>query len=251
MLSLIISGPAGGGRKIADMVVIVTTADPSCEVMQSFSESLRRFADLGTRVRWIVVDALRLYGETPDCIQHLCRERVVLEWVKPEKRLDQVEAIILGLSYSGMGPVVVMDPDMSENIADIPCFLKEYEHGAHVVFGWRKTRLGMPWVRIVMTDIYNSIARWLTGFSLHDLNSPMILLSFEACNTVLGKCPGHVSRRFYMYEHYRSSLGEVCITTRETPGKKSAYPLPRLLSVGVLRLWELQQFVWWRISISD
>lgn len=224
-------------------LTILTTADADRAIMELFANTLAA-SELGRKqhVTWLVVDGLCAYTHPPTL---LAGNRLPeMKWITPSAPLPQLNAIMHGLLLTE-GPVIIMDPDMSDNIKDIPELMSAHSDGADIVFGRRILRHGIGPLRQLLTIIYNFSARILLGIPIHDLNSPMIFITQNAIDlikTVPPECP---SPRFYVFNQLVDRLGEVPICVYELP-KKSSYSLLARTSLGVVRLIEILEFIFWK-----
>lgn len=220
-------------------LTIITTADHSPEIMQGFAEKLSSQPwDASMDLNWLVVDGLHAYQYAPTHI--INKKNFTTTWIKPEAPLPQLAAIMLGLTHT-QGATMVMDPDMAENLSDIPRFLAAHNAGAQIVFGWRSRRIGLSRSRVLLTRLFNRFVRLVLRLPLHDFNSPMISLSEKGLECLLA-CPRDCpSPRLHACYQLKKYLREVPITTNEGT-KKSAYNISSRLKTGIERLREVARF---------
>lgn len=191
------------------------------------------------QLTWLIVDGLHAYHEAPAFL--MSNGAFMARWIKPETPLPQLDAIMRGLA-STQGAVLVMDPDMAENLSDIGRFQASHETGAEIVFGWRTRRIGLSGPRRLLTRLFNRLVRAVLKLPLHDFNTPMISLSEKGFACLLDCPPDCPSPRLYACHRMRSCLGEVPITTHE-PSKPSAYTISSRLRTGLSRLQEIRLFL--------
>lgn len=223
-------------------LTVLTTADADEAVMELFAEVLAN-SELGEEkhVTWLVVDGLLAYPEP----LKFSGENPLLErrWITPSVPLPQLEAIMHGLLMT-QGTVIIMDPDMSGNIKDIPDFVTAHRNGTEIVFGKRILRHGISPLRQFFTASYNSIARGLLSVPIHDLNTPMLSVTQNVVDLIKAVPPGCPSPRFYVFNRLRNGLGEVSICVSELSKKSSYSPLARA-SLGMRTLAEILGFIFW------
>ncbi|MFZ5722958.1 MAG: hypothetical protein ACOY33_04790 [Pseudomonadota bacterium] len=227
-------------------LTVLTAADPSADVMAQFSRALaQQAADLPVRLIWMVVDGLHAHAGAPDFLRQPLPFAV--SWLTPDVPLPQLATLMQGLQqlHAGhplRGPVIVMDPDMVDNVADLPRFITAHETGAAIVFGWRIERRGIHRLRRLLTARFNVFAAKLLALPLHDLNTPMVSFTPSALACLLDTPAGCPSPRLHAYHRLRDRLDEVPIRVRELPGRKSAYTLRHRIGTGIRRVQEVLAF---------
>lgn len=231
-----------------DDLTILTTADSNIKVMERFSNAISDFNPLKRgSITWVVVDGLRSYEKKPDFLD--TQLPFSLKWITPDKKLPQLEAILLGLKMA-CSTTIIMDPDMGGNVDDFPRFLAKKNNGCEIVFGARVSRIGTHPARKLLTKLFNIFAKKLLKLPLNDINSPMILLSKYAIS-ILRRTPDNCpSSRFYLYTKLRKHIGEVKITVEEPVGKVSTYTTYSRLRTGVTRTREIIAFLLYTRSIK-
>lgn len=66
--------------------------------------------------------------------------------------------------------VAIMDSDGQFVASDLPKFIEKLENGTNLVFGWRRKR-NDPFMRLVMSAVFNLLGKLWLGYPFHDLNS--------------------------------------------------------------------------------
>lgn len=227
-------------------LTILTTADAAPDVMQQFAHSVSCI-DLLKQVNltWLVIDGLHAYEREPTLLNTDWPFKI--RWIKPELPLPQLDAIMFGL-HKTEGPVMIMDPDMSDNLIDLQRFQAIHECGADIVLGWRIKRTGISPLRRMLTIAFNRMAQQLLKLPLHDINTPMVSLTPTALKYLLSAPMGCPSPRLYAYHQLRVKLGETRIQVHELPNKKSAYTMQSRIRIGITRTHEMLAF--WRYQKS-
>lgn len=220
-------------------LTILTTADASPAVMTQFAEAVSRAAFCQKmKVSWRVVDGLHAYDEVPASLRH--DDSFALNWIRPDTPLPQLSATMIGLSDI-RGNVMIMDPDMWENIEDVPLFMAAHEEGYTIVFGRRVRRYGTSKLRHYLTRLFNAFARHYLKLPLHDFNSPMVSISREGLDCLLSPPKDCPSPRLHACYQMADRLTEVEIQVTEHK-KLSSYTTLERLKLGIVRVREILAF---------
>jgi len=78
-------------------------------------------------------------------------------------------ALVTGFRVARGEIVVMIDADLQDEPAEIPR-LAQALNGADLVTGWKEVR-NDPWTKRFPSLVFNTIARWMFGVRLNDLNS--------------------------------------------------------------------------------
>ena len=65
--------------------------------------------------------------------------------------------------------IIVMDSDGQHTAKDIPKFISSINSGYGLVVGWKKNRQD-PFLRILLSNVYNMLFRTIFGIELHDVD---------------------------------------------------------------------------------
>lgn len=232
---------------VSSCLTVLTAADPNMEVMRAFLLSLEGFSlKTGQEVVWRVVDGLKAFSPSFD-VSIFESKLVHVDWVSPSCVLSHAEAITYGFSLSRGDFVLMMSPDMTSNVADIPDFVDKMDEGAAAVAGWRVKRSGVSFTRRALTKVFNGFAKVLFKLSINDVNTCMALVSPKVTSYLLEAprdCPSPALYAAYML---RNEISEVPITVNEYPGRASTYSLSVRFKVGIGRLREIIAFFFWCI----
>lgn len=224
-------------------VSLITTVDPFPGIMDNFMEKLSDFSkDSQYSIELIIVDSLGHLDE--ESTARIASKAFPFEQkvLSPgAERRDQLKAILWALPEANGDVVIVIDPDMYENISDIPRFITSSESGNDVVYGRRVKRKGTPLWRLILSNIYNLTTRIITGISIHDFNSPMVLLSRSAVATVTNIPTHETSARLLLLEEMKTRLSEIEITVCCPLNKPSNYTIFPLIRTGFIRQAEVIQ----------
>ncbi|WP_162925857.1 hypothetical protein [Isoalcanivorax indicus] len=244
----------------SEPLVILTTSDADLTVMCAFAEALSEAlskplneplnelpsesANETHGVVWRVVDGLQAYPGAP---AEVCAalHGLALDWQDPGRPLSQAEAVFFGLRASRGTRVLLMAPDMIDNIRDLPRFLEKMDQGFEVVAGWRASRVGISALRRMLTVSFNRLVARLFSLPLHDINTCMGLMSGKVVDSLVDAPEGCPSPALNTACTFRDRLAEIPITVREIPGRKSAYTVRTRFAIGVMRLREVIRFRAW------
>ena len=195
-------------------------------------------------ILWRVVDGLRAFSPyfDPAVFQGVS---VGVDWITPDRALSHAEAIMHGLALSRGDYVLIMSPDMSPNVADIPAFLDEIDGGAVAVAGWRVQRNGISFIRRALTRLFNNLVRVLFRLKINDVNTCMALLTPKVVSFLLDAPPDCPSPALYTALSLRDEISEIQINVTENPVKNSTYNLRMRFMVGVGRLREVCSLLVW------
>lgn len=103
-------------------------------------------------------------------IETLKIEYPQVKGIKFQRNYGKSAALHLGFEHASGKVVVTMDADLQDSPDEIPELYKMIvENDFDLVSGWKKKRHD-PLSKTIPTKLYNSVARKLTGISLHDFN---------------------------------------------------------------------------------
>lgn len=123
---------------------------------------------LGHPWELIVVDNKSTDG-TPEVVREFAGPRDNIRLiVHPENRFYSGSCATILREAQG-AYVAIMDSDGQFSASDLPAMLAKLEAGANFVIGWRKVRHD-PVSRLLMSKVFNGLARYHLGFPFHDLN---------------------------------------------------------------------------------
>jgi glycosyltransferase involved in cell wall biosynthesis len=147
--------------------------------------------------------------------------------VRLRRRCGKGTALAAGFRRATGAVVVMMDADLQDDPADLPEFLHRISEGFDVVVGWKVKRRA-PFMRRVLSRIFNLVARMTLGVRIHDVNN-----GFKAFRRdVLTLLPlyGDLFRfiaAFATAEGYR--VGEVPVRHHDRRYGRSRYGAERIL----------------------
>jgi glycosyltransferase involved in cell wall biosynthesis len=89
--------------------------------------------------------------------------------VRLRRNFGKAAALAAGIEVAVGDVIVTIDADLQDDPAEIPNLLAKLDEGYDVVSGWKCDRQD-PFVRRVVSKIYNGSTRLATGVKLHDMN---------------------------------------------------------------------------------
>jgi dolichol-phosphate mannosyltransferase len=92
--------------------------------------------------------------------------------IRFRKNFGKAAALSAGFEAARGEIVLTLDADLQDDPAEIPRFLAALEEGKDVVSGWKRVRHD-PWHKVFPSRVFNFMASWLTGVTLHDHNCGM------------------------------------------------------------------------------
>lgn len=84
------------------------------------------------------------------------------------RNYGQTAAFAAGIDYAKGEKIVTIDSDLENFPEDIPKLLNKMDEGYDIVSGWRSDRKDNFWMRILPSNIANSIISYICGIKLHD-----------------------------------------------------------------------------------
>lgn len=227
-------------------LVVLTPADPDKTIMHSFAMKLDALsATSHIKIIWRVVDSLNVFGSAQENSFSFAPTFFSMDLVSSSTTMSHAESIIYGFSLSRGEFVLMMSPDMEDNIKDIPIFVDLLEKGHEAVAAWRFVRLGVPYYRVLMTNMFNFLAKSLLRLPIHDVNTCMALASPRILECILNAPRDCPSPALYTAYKMKEKITELPIVVREIPNRKSTYFFSLRLRIGLERLRELFAFLLW------
>lgn len=221
---------------------IVATVDPESGLMTTFIQDVIAFAEEEGRAMELLLvdDFAALSSSFFDAFR--LPENLCARIVDNPRGGGQGGALVSGILLSRGDIIVVIDPDMHENIPDIRRMLAQHEAGAQLVYTNRILRGDTSVLRRAMSFLFNAVVRKVAGIQAHDINTPMASVTSRAAKT-LGSLKGSVeSYKFQMYFKFSKNFAEVDISVSGRYKKKrSNYDYSVLVSLFFRRIFELSR----------
>lgn len=94
-------------------------------------------------------------------------DRIVV--VRHRRRFGKGAALASGIAVACGDRIATIDADLQEDPAELPRLLEALDGGLDLVGGRRFDRRD-PWLKRVSSRLFNTVARWVGGPDLHDIN---------------------------------------------------------------------------------
>lgn len=192
---------------------IVTTVDGQKEICTDFAQTLALYTHHKKLLTQLIfVDDLHALTQeiTPDNNNFLD-----IEVITPPIRQGQFKAILLGLQKTSADIILVIDPDMSQNINDISLFIEKINTGSQIVFGQRVKRLDVLFTRKLISFIFNLIVRFFLKIDIKDINTPMIMVTRTALQSLKNVQKDSSAHKYYLCHNFKSTIAEVPIIIKK------------------------------------
>jgi glycosyltransferase involved in cell wall biosynthesis len=85
------------------------------------------------------------------------------------RRYGKSAALAVGFEEARGEIIVTMDADLQDDPREIPNLIREIGRGYDLVSGWKKHRHD-PLSKTIPSKVFNTVAAWVTGLRLHDIN---------------------------------------------------------------------------------
>ncbi len=169
-------------------------------------------------------------GSTDDSfavLEKLFEKDKHIKVIKFRRNFGQTAALSTGFENAKGDIIISMDADMQNDPMDIPKLLKKMEEGYDVVSGWRWKRKDSI-AKKIPSAISNSLARKLTGLTIHDSGCTLKAYRKEALKNV--KLYGEMHRYIpAILNSYGYKIGEAKVEHRQRKFGKTKYNATRLL----------------------
>ena len=113
--------------------------------------------------------------------QHLFPPTTEMIVIQFPKNRGKAAALNVGFAHATGDVVITMDADLQDDPNEIPKLIAKLDEGYDLVSGWKFPRLD-PFLKRVLSFIFNKIACLLTGTNLHDMNCGFKAYRKEALN---------------------------------------------------------------------
>ena len=151
----------------------------------------------------------------------LHREDPRVQVVKLQTNYGKSAAYSAGFQAARGSVIATMDGDMQDVPSDLPLLLSKLDEGRDLVVGWKQIGKSSRSTH-VLSVLFNSMIRVLTGMALHDLNCPMRAMR----KTVAKKIRLYGSLHRYiplMAASQGFRLAEVKVSNRDRPYGTTKY----------------------------
>ena len=156
---------------------------------------------------------------------HAARDDVTV--VRLRRNFGKAAALAAGFAQAGGDVIVTIDGDLQDDPAEIPRMLVKLEEGFDLVSGW-KTRRRDPLRRRLLSRVFNSVTRLVSGVRLHDMNSGLKAYRAEVVRGL--RLYGELHRFIPVLAHHRGyRIAELPVNHRPREHGRSRYGLERYL----------------------
>lgn len=147
--------------------------------------------------------------------------------VRLRRNFGKAAALMAGFEQASGSVVVTIDGDLQDDPAEIPRLLAKLEEGFDLVSGW-KTRRRDPWLRRVLSRLFNFTAGRMSGLRLHDMNCGFKAYRAEVVRGL--RLYGELHRFIPVLAHYRGyRIAELPVNHRPRGHGRSRYGPERYL----------------------
>jgi glycosyltransferase involved in cell wall biosynthesis len=147
--------------------------------------------------------------------------------VRLRRNFGKAAALMAGFEQASGGVVVTIDGDLQDDPAEIPRLLAKLDEGFDLVSGW-KARRRDPWLRRVLSRLFNFTAGRMSGLRLHDMNCGLKAYRAEVVRGL--RLYGELHRFVPVLAHYRGyRIAELPVNHRPRGHGRSRYGPERYL----------------------
>jgi glycosyltransferase involved in cell wall biosynthesis len=181
---------------------------------------------LGTPWETIVVDDGSTDGTFAALTRlHAARDDVVV--VRLRRNFGKAAALAAGFAHARGDVIVTIDGDLQDDPAEIPRLLVKLDEGFDLVSGWKTDRRD-PLRRRILSRVFNTVTRWISGVSLHDMNCGLKAYRAEVVRGL--PLYGELHRFIPVLAHHRGyRIAELPVNHRPREHGRSRYGLERYL----------------------
>jgi len=156
---------------------------------------------------------------------HAARDDVRV--VRLRRNFGKAAALAAGFAQAGGEVIVTIDGDLQDDPAEIPHLLAKLEEGFDLVSGW-KARRRDPLRRRLLSRVFNTVTRWISGVRLHDMNCGLKAYRAEVVRGL--RLYGELHRFIPVLAHHRGfRIAELPVNHRPREHGRSRYGLERYL----------------------
>jgi glycosyltransferase involved in cell wall biosynthesis len=156
---------------------------------------------------------------------HAARDNVTI--VRLRRNFGKAAALAAGFAQAKGDVIVTIDGDLQDDPAEIPRLLVKLEEGYDLVSGW-KSRRQDPLRRRALSRFFNTVAGWVSGLRLHDINCGLKAYRAEVVRGL--RLYGELHRFIPVLAHHRGyRIAELPVNHRPREHGRSRYGLERYL----------------------
>jgi glycosyltransferase involved in cell wall biosynthesis len=147
--------------------------------------------------------------------------------VRLRRHFGKSAALAAGFAHASGTVVVTIDADLQDDPSEIPSLLAKLEEGFDLVSGW-KTRRRDPFMRRVLSRVFNAVTGFVSGVRLHDMNCGLKAYRTEVVQGL--RIYGELHRFIPVLAHYRGyRIAELPVHHRPRAYGRSRYGIERYL----------------------
>jgi dolichol-phosphate mannosyltransferase len=145
--------------------------------------------------------------------------------VRLRRNFGKAAALSAGFAKAAGETVVTIDADLQDDPAEIPRLLAKLEEGFDLVSGW-KARRRDPWLRRLLSRVFNAVTGWISGLKLHDVNCGLKAYRAEVVRGL--RIYGELHRFIPVLAHFRGyRVAELSVNHRPRAHGRSRYGVER------------------------
>ncbi|GIV14573.1 MAG: hypothetical protein KatS3mg022_0008 [Armatimonadota bacterium] len=167
--------------------VIVPMYNEEANLPELHARLMKVLNRLDVRSEIIYVDDGSTDG-TPQELENLLQhpQPICTRAVRLPCRRGKTAALSAGFAIARGDIIVTTDADLQEPPEVLPMLISRVQSGeAHLVVAWRQQRQDTLF-RVLASRLFNTVLRWLTGLSLHDINCGTKALKREVAQNLEG-----------------------------------------------------------------
>jgi glycosyltransferase involved in cell wall biosynthesis len=156
---------------------------------------------------------------------HAARDDVRV--VRLRRNFGKAAALGVGFAQAHGDVIVTLDGDLQDDPAEIPHLLAKLDEGFDLVSGW-KTRRRDSLRRRMLSRVFNTVTRWISGVRLHDMNCGLKAYRAEVVRGL--RLYGELHRFIPVLAHHRGfRIAELPVNHRPRGHGRSRYGMERYL----------------------
>jgi glycosyltransferase involved in cell wall biosynthesis len=211
-------------RRLVSIVVPLFNEEPTLASLHA--EVVEALDDADFNWELVFVDD----GSTDGSYRELVRLHAAytnVRVVRLRRNFGKAAALAAGFEAAVGEIVVTMDADLQDDPHEIRGFVAKLDEGYDLVTGWKRDRKD-PFMRRLVSHVYNAATRLATGVRLHDMNCGLKAYRSEVLENVQLYGERH---RFVpvLAHHLGFSVTEVPVNHRPRTNGKSRFGIERYL----------------------
>src|SRR4051795_11588907 len=220
------SARAGAAPRARLLSVVVPLLNEEATLEQLYRELETALAVAGLEWEVVFVDDGSSDGSYRELVR-LHAAHLHIRVVRLRRNFGKAAALAAGIEVAAGEIVVTMDADLQDDPAEIPNLLAKLDEGFDVVSGWKCDRQD-PFVRRLVSRIYNRATRLATGVKLHDMNCGLKVYRAEVFDHV--RLYGERHRFVPVLAHHLGfSVAELPLNHRARTNGQSRFGIERYL----------------------